>query len=242
MRKAIKYLSLLVVLMISCSVEGQSPYLPLDESTYHWLDRLDVLFENPTDLHFTIKGVSRKDVAVLVEAVDSLYPDRSQPEMLDLQWLLDQNNEWAKQKETELLEKQFIDSSGLFYTFKSESQETLAPRISKRPILKHFYRTPANLFEVNAGDFSLRVIPLLNFRLAKDRVEDVLLFENQRGISIRGSVDQKVYFHTDILESQARYPNYVNDFRLKFSAVPGAGFYKPYVSSVLKLKMVLTFY
>lgn len=218
---------------------AQSPYVPFNDIYYHWLDRVDVLYDNPQNLHYALKGISRKDIAELVCTLDSLYPDISPRDQADLQWLLNDNNDYVN--EEPFKEKETKDSSNIFYSFQETEESRLYPQKSRKPILKHFYRTPAQLFEVNSGDFSLRVNPLLNFRLAGNSNDDLLLFENQRGISIRGAIDSKVYFHTDILESQARYPQYVIDFRNKFTAVPGAGFYKTYSSSLFDTKNAVDF-
>lgn len=214
------------------STWSQSTYLPLNDIPYHWLDRFDVLFNNPSNLHFSVKGIARKDIAHLVLTIDSLHPNLSKLDYGDLQWLINQNNEWYIDKDQQLYSEQYIDSSQTFYTYNANIQSGLKPQRSQKPFLKHFYTTPAHMFEINSPEFTLRINPLLNFRLAKEKNDDILLFENQRGISIRGSIDDKVYFHTEILESQARYPNYVGTFRSKFNAVPGAGFYKTYRSSI----------
>lgn len=231
MTKQIKYL---IIIWILSARPGwtQGTYMSFNDVTYHWLDRFDVLFENPTDLHFSIKGIARKDVAKLVNAIDSLFPARSLREAGDMQWLINQNNEWSRPVNNEILRQEYVDSNQIFYTYASSENLRLNAQASKRPFLKHFYKSPAHLFEINSPDFTLRINPLLNFRLAKSENDDHLLFENQRGIAIRGTIDSKVYFHTEILESQTRYAEYVNDFRSKFNAVPGAGFYKSYQSSI----------
>jgi hypothetical protein len=210
---------------------SQSPYLPANDVYYHWLDRFDILYNNPTDLHLSLKKIQRKDVAMMVLAIDSLYPDIAKSDLADLQRLIDLNNEYQPLTNARQ-EKQFIDSTQVFYTYTDHLKKgQLIYRRSRRPFLKHFYETPAHFFSLDSKDFTLRVNPLLNFRLSNSS-NGHLLFENQRGISIRGAIDGKVYFHTDILESQARYPDYVNTFINKFNAVPGAGFYKTYVSSI----------
>lgn len=223
-------------LRIAANAFSQSPYLPLNDIPYHWLDRLDVIYSNPTNLHLSLKGVARKDVAAMALAVDSLYPEVPETTYGDLQWLVDQNNDWVNRNTHSVAQMQLVDSSNLFYGYEENAeQKVIIPRESRKTVLKHFYKTPAHLFEVNTGDFTLRINPLLNFRLAGSNNDDQLLFENQRGISIRGAIDSKVYFHTEILESQARYPAYVNEFRGKYSAVPGAGFYKSYVSNIFSI-------
>ena len=92
----IKTIGLIFILYFITTLRlvGQSSYMPFNDMTYHWLDRFDVIFNNPTNLHFSIKGISRKDVANLAMVIDSLYPDISVQDRADLQWLINQNNDW----------------------------------------------------------------------------------------------------------------------------------------------------
>jgi hypothetical protein len=101
-----------------------------------------------------------------------------------------------------------------------------------KPILRHFYRTPANLFEVNVRDFSLRINPLLNLDVMPAVKDDELLFNNKRGIELRGIIDDKIYFSTRIVEAQSRFANYSRSYISEFSAIPGAGFYKTHNSKI----------
>ncbi len=219
-----------VSLLCSDASLAQSAAMPRSDLPYHWLDRLDIKYNTPSGLHTSVKPVWRKDMVQLVFATDTLFsfiPDR---DIEDMQWLLNENNEWQS-RDTSLSEREYLDSTRTFYSLTDDTGR-FEYATSRKPFLKFFYRTPAHLFEVNTKDFYLRVNPLLNFRMAAVSESDQMLFENQRGISIRGGIDKAIYFHTDILESQAQYPGYVNGFIRKFDAVPGAGFYKTYSSSI----------
>ncbi|NND07520.1 MAG: hypothetical protein HKN87_14175 [Saprospiraceae bacterium] len=228
-----KFLFVLILLFIFTSppVIAQSAMQPLSEIPYHWLDRMDIKYDADFHLHSAVKGIWRKDLVELVYAVDSTYPEQSQEDHQDMQWLLNENNEWQQKPHTEISDRKYIDSTRTFYTIEESESTRLKYVQSKKPVLKRFYQTPAHLFEVNSRDFHLRVNPLLNFRLGSITDEGEAIFENQRGISIRGGIDQKLYFHSEILESQARYPNYIREFQGRFDAVPGAGFVKTYEST-----------
>ena len=39
--------------------------------------------------------------------------------------------------------------------------------LSKKPIAKNFYKTPANLYEVHVKDFDLIVNPVIQFSISK---------------------------------------------------------------------------
>ena len=103
---------------------------------------------------------------------------------------------------------------------------------SRKSILKYFYRTPAHFYEVRTKHFYLNVNPMLDLQAGMEKTasESHLIFLNRRGLQLRGNIDNKVWFYTDIIESQASFPSYVNNRIELESAVPGAGFYKSYDS------------
>lgn len=105
-------------------------------------------------------------------------------------------------------------------------------RLSRKPILKYFYRSPAHLFEVRVPHFYLNINPMLDISGGMERYngENHIVFLNRRGLQLRGNIDNKVHFYTNIIESQASYPTYITHRILEGSAVPGAGFYKTYDS------------
>lgn len=103
---------------------------------------------------------------------------------------------------------------------------------SKRPTFKSLYKTPANFLEVNEKDFYLRVNPLLNFDIIPSWKKDGTYFNNRRGLEIRGGLDGKIYFHTNIIESQSKFPNYVRNYINQNKAIPGSGFYKLHTSKI----------
>ncbi len=187
---------------------AQASGVPLNSPTYHIVDRLDILTGVPNPIHAEVKYFSRQDVLGYAVEVDSTATGLSRRDRADLQYLFDDNNEWLPDSSSRL-------------------------RRNRRPLLKTFYRTPANLFEVNVPDFQMRVNPLLNLQLASEQDDPELLFQNERGLEIRGAVDRKLFFYTSVLESQARYANYVTSRILEYQAVPGAGIYKDYNPRIL---------
>ncbi len=198
-----RWLLLLTGLCPSVVLLAQASGVPLNSPTYHIIDRLDILTDVANPIHPEIKYYSRQDVAAYAQALDTAAMNLSRRDRQDLLYILNDNNEWLP------------DSSR--YRLRN-----------RRPIFRNFYRSAANLFEVNTPDFQMRVNPLLNLQLAQQQDDPELLFENQRGLEVRGAVDGKVFFFTNIVESQARYADYVTDRILDYQAVPGAGFYKAY--------------
>ena len=99
---------------------------------------------------------------------------------------------------------------------------------SKKPIFKNFYTSPANLFEVHVKDFDLVVNPVFQYTFSKESDNDQDLFLNTRGVNVRGRIANKIGFAAYITDNQERDPLYVQQFITHRTAVPGAGFYKPF--------------
>ncbi|HEV7622077.1 MAG TPA: hypothetical protein VGO09_10095, partial [Flavisolibacter sp.] len=99
---------------------------------------------------------------------------------------------------------------------------------SKKPIGKHFYLTPANLFEVHTPDLFLAINPVVQFMAGKESNNKEQLFLNSRGVSIRGRIANKIGFYTFLADNQERDPLYVQRYVNSYSAVPSAGYYKDF--------------
>ena len=209
------------LLLPFCS-QAQVSGLPAHSPAYHLLDRLDILGGTESPLHPELKQSSRRDAAEYALAClgdssrgrQSARQPFSRLDRADLQYLLDDNNEWVP--------------------------DSLSRR-SVKPFLRTFYKTPANLFEVNTPDFTLRANPMFNFAFGRQGSDAELLFQNQRGLEVRGAVDEKVFFYTNLVETQARYADYVNDWESEFRALPGAGVYKTYTPRFAQLSRAYDF-
>ncbi|HRG23220.1 MAG TPA: hypothetical protein PLL23_02475 [Chitinophagaceae bacterium] len=99
---------------------------------------------------------------------------------------------------------------------------------TKKPVLKNFYTSPANLYEVHVKDFDLVINPVIQINLSKEKDNSETLFQNTRGLTLRGRIANKIGFATYLTENQERLPFYVRDFVSARKAVPGAGFYKDF--------------
>jgi hypothetical protein len=100
--------------------------------------------------------------------------------------------------------------------------------LSKKPIFGAFYKTKANLLEVNTKDFFLAVNPILQFNLAKEQGNNQSIFLNTRGITARGMIAQRLGFVTTITDNQERGPQFFQQYVAGARAVPGVGFYKSF--------------
>jgi hypothetical protein len=189
------------------AVVAQSTTLPIHAAAAQLTDRYDVLHPGHTPLHTAIQGYHRQDVAWLAAHVDSLTTNPGRLETFDLQYLINENAIWAP------------DSS------------RLQPQ-SRRGILGVLYRTPGSFFSLKKRHFALTVQPMLQLQVGKGASENNLTFQNQRGLEIQGSVDQKVFFYSNLVETQARFPDYFTTWVQRNRAIPGAGFYKNFKGSL----------
>lgn len=99
---------------------------------------------------------------------------------------------------------------------------------TKKPILKAFYKTPANLFEVHQKDFDLVINPVIQFVVSKEKNNDDRLFLNTRGVTLRGKIANRIGFAAYMTDNQERDPAYVQQWISDRKAVSGAGFYKSF--------------
>jgi hypothetical protein len=97
---------------------------------------------------------------------------------------------------------------------------------------KQLYATPAHLLTVEEEDFSMAVDPLIHLHIGKQAGSSTPLVQNSRGLRIRGLIDQKVYFHTMILETQRSFPSFINEQIETYKAIPGQGFYRDFQSRI----------
>lgn len=107
-----------------------------------------------------------------------------------------------------------------------EYQDTLMP--GGKGLFNTFFKYPSDFFAYQEEDFDLHVNPVIVFGGGKDSSSDDIIFENYRGLEIRGTLDQKVSFYTLLTENQARYPMYVRNVTDSTLGVPYEGFWKQY--------------
>jgi hypothetical protein len=200
------------------AASAQSTFLPQGDKANLLLDRLEVKQlvmpviggkTYPIPFTMTNKPYARKVVTEYANLLDSMYNGGgddmqnvlSRVDKYNLHRLLMNNSEWAW------------------------SQKGFA---SKKPILKAFYKTPANMYEVHVKDFDLVVNPVIQYTISKEKDNDQDLFLNTRGVTLRGRIANKIGFGAYITDNQERDPLYVQEFINARKAVPGNGFYKTF--------------
>lgn len=106
---------------------------------------------------------------------------------------------------------------------------------SSRPIEKfwhHFYQNPAYLYSKYDENYRFQINPVIYFGAGKSSEKEGLVLQNTRGLKISGVLNDMFYFYTDIIETQRRFPLYVDQYISEREAIPQNGFYKPYKSNI----------
>lgn len=244
-----KRLTAIILLAFSSyALFAQGSAIPLGNDTYHIIDRLEITEGAPMRLHTGIQPYLRGDIVKYALKLDSSANELSPLGRKDLQYIFNDNNEWLGQSvfpttitgpDEPAYQKVYVDSTKTFYTLKNNqpktSQNSPYYETRSRPILKYFYKTPANLFELDREYFHIKVNPVINFKLAKANNDDELVFQNTRGVEIRGSIDDRIFFYSNIHETQSRFADYVTDRIRRDQSIPGYNSFKGYESEIFNI-------
>lgn len=209
MQYIIKTIVSLLFLLFQFGLLAQSTYLPQGSKYQPFLNRLEILLQRNDDLNLsTVKPLSRKIAVRVVEYADSMQKAGgsflSRVDEYNLRSLLMNNSEWITSNDT-----------SDFY--------------SKKSLFNVFYKTKANMLEVNVKDFFFTVNPVFQQQLATESDNSAnKIFLNTKGVTLRGLISKKLGFSAYITDNQERAPLFVQERINQFNAVPGNGFYKPF--------------
>lgn len=191
----------LICLLASTTAFAQSPYAPLNEDYYHWIDRYEVKAGVVMPQFFTtVKPYKRSAIVEFVDSVQSMGGFQSRVDQFNYEYLQNDSWEWSQ----------------------AESSD------SKKPFLKHFYKKKPDLYHVETPAFDLHISPVLYIGAGKDSRKDDMLFINTRGVELRGMVDRKVGFYTYLTDNQMVLPSYVSDQMQLNPVIPHEGFWKEF--------------
>ncbi len=192
--------------MLAIEGKAQTPPLSAQSLGQYLVERWSVQ-QGGSPVHLAIRPYSREDAVALARSVKEGTSAEPASMRWDVQYVFDDNNEWLV-----------------------VAGDTAHYRRSRKPLVKYLYPTPAHLFEVNTPAFRLRANPVLHLLVGRQQLSPHLTFINQRGLEVRGDVDGRVFFYTDLLETQAQWPHYVQHWIDTYQSIPGVGFFKPYRS------------
>lgn len=208
----------LIGILIGVDGIGQDAMLPLGSPAYALEERYEILTGSSDELHSAIKPFRRGDIFAM--AYQQADTSNSAFTVFDLKYLLADNDEFY-----------FLPGKDLSA---DNTSLTAQPPLSRTPILGIFYTRPAHLYALDLKDFYLRVNPIVHFGLGKEDNRSGLLFVNRRGVEIRGGIDQKVFFNTNIIEAQLRPASHVKRYVDDFLALPDAGLFKDFDSRIFE--------
>jgi hypothetical protein len=214
--------SFIKLLFFICPVfaTAQSTYLNQGSKDIHFVERLEIKQQTNTDLNFsTLRPFNRKAIVRQAEFLDSARLGYADSTGRDKYW------QWTD------LDLSPVDEYNLHGFLMNNTEWVTAPRqdfMSKKPLLKVFYKTKTNFLEVKNNDFFLAVNPVLQFSEGIESGINKPLFVNSRGITARGLIAKKLGFSTTITDNQERGPQFFQQEVTKLRAVPGVGFYKPF--------------
>jgi len=242
----------IIILLIQCllvwSITAQDINLPTQNLSRPIIERFMVKTGIDAPMHSSIHGYFRSDVLNYAYQLDTTEIPLSIHDRRNFYYLFKSHNEYLiPQNETTLFGKKQVqyeeafEQNGETYYRKIQSKKIddddidIRYRENPKPVLKYFYKTPANFWELNKPSFFLRVNPIVDIWAGAnlgDRGNTP--FFNRRGLSLRGGIDGRVYFYADLLETQAQFLPYVNQFVSRFQAIPGQGFFKTFESSIVE--------
>lgn len=213
MQFIVKTIARLSILCFPIAGFSQSTYLPQGNKYQPLLNRLEIRLQNNLDLNVsTIKPLSRRTAVQVAEYADSLQKVKgnllSKVDQYNLHSLLMNNSEWV--------------------------QGSPADFASRKSVWNTFYKTKANLFEVNEKDFFLAVNPVIQQQqsIESDNT-DQRIFLNSKGLTFRGLIAKRLGFSAYLTDNQERGPLFVQDWIRNYNAVPGAGFYKKFKTTAV---------
>ena len=186
-------------------VKGQSTLFQQGTKDYILLDRLEIKMQTDSNLNFsTIKPYNRLWWAASLEKATRLSNE------LNLSEIDRYNISRAKLNHLE-------------WTGKANPQTP-----SPKPLLKSFYRDPANFILVNQDDFFLSVNPVIQLQGMRDNQSDETHYLNSRGLVLRSQIGNRIGFQAYLTENLERPPIFARNEYDTYRAVPGAGLYKRY--------------
>ena len=214
----IKSLLKIIFFVLPFPVLSQSTYLNEGAKEYHFIDRLEIKQQRNTSLNFsTTRNFNRRYVLQQAQLIDSARMNFSDTALA---------NRFAAWNKVSLSAVDEYNLQSLYMNNSEWYNGSKEGFKSKLPVLKTFYKTKSNFFEVNSKDFFLAVNPVLHFNIGNESGYGERLFINSRGITIRGMIANRVGFSTSLTDNQERGPLFFQQWVKQNRAVPGVGFYK----------------
>lgn len=207
--------SLLVAIALAAVLEifsgtsfAQTTYLPLWSKESWLLDRLEIKAQRNNDLNLsTVKPYMRK---AYIAVADSFYAGL----------LRGQNSAALSQADQYNLVRMMANSS----EFSSFSSDTMNGRFSKKAA-GTFYKTKANLLEVDNQGFYLVVNPALAVQYGKESDNNSNVYFASYGATGRGLIGKSFGFQFFATGNRENGPLPLRNYYQQHKALPGVGFF-----------------
>lgn len=185
------------------AVSAQSTFLPSNHHWHQFAERIEIKSgqSSPT-FHASLKPFERRALVEFLEGKDTLLPNLSRWDKMMIAEISRANREWATLPEKD----DSVGTSG-----------------------RYFFKSSPDVFHHEEDGFFLVVNPVLHFTLGRENDRDLWLYQNTRGLELRGMISDRVGFYTFLADNQARFPSYVNQkIADQSGAIPGEGWNIPF--------------
>lgn len=199
------FLCVFCFLTVAQILFAQTDNIELYDKQTQLIDRIDIKLRGDSVLQYTtVKPFERKRITERIEMIDSL--DKSglldnvltKVDRYNIHSLLMNNSEWMQRKKD---------------------------KYAGKGILSTFFKNPSHLYMVDKGNqYSLVIDPIMNVSIG--RATNTNTFLNQRGIRIRGQIDNRFGFYLQLNDNQEKDPIYVRDYTWAHVALPNKGYFK----------------
>ncbi|MGB3074265.1 MAG: hypothetical protein WBB36_03035, partial [Chitinophagales bacterium] len=90
------FLLLLLISLQGSSVFSQSTFIPLNDASYHFLQRLEIKSGNISDqLHFSALPLQRENAIQFLDTFQKKTTNTSSVDLKSIEYLLTDNDEWS---------------------------------------------------------------------------------------------------------------------------------------------------
>lgn len=197
-----RYSFTIICSLFICFGYSQSDTEATKSINYHTVERMEIKSGSlKNDLHLTYKPVSRESLTNFAIEIDTSSTFYLSPiDIYNLEHIYKDNNDLVP-------DKFFIESA--------------------QPVLNHFYKRPAHLFDIHTDAIDLQINPVFYGNLSYDNeIDDNIGFINTRGAEVRARIDDKVSIYTSLTENQVRFPGFLKDKVDSLNSIPHVGFYQ----------------
>ncbi len=182
----------LKVIVVACVLFAspafsQSAFWNLDLFSNYAIERLELRSGKfSSEIHTNLKPIARNNLGVFL---DSLWSDTT-------------------------LSK--VDKANVKYFNGENWENSNTPQSLKKGFLKHFFKRENDFYFAENKDFDVHLAPVLyargGFNTAYADLPTKTIFQNTRGLEVRGSIGKKLGFYAFLTENIVNSPNFLTSY------------------------------